>query len=83
MVNYKLKSLDFPQIYLFTRVWDCWLQGIIAERELVARGTSEPDAVGLGSRGVGGLRELAAAGVRKHGPTPGRVDRTFFIIPHK
>jgi hypothetical protein len=32
------------RIYLVTGVWDHWLQGIIAERELVAHGTSEPDA---------------------------------------
>jgi hypothetical protein len=27
-------------------VWDHWLQGITAERELVAPGTREPDAAG-------------------------------------
>lgn len=31
---------------MVTSVWDCWLQGIVEERELVAHGTIEPDAVG-------------------------------------
>ena len=61
------------QIYFVTGVWDCQLQGIIAETELVAHGTSEPDAVGASSR------ELAVvAGMQECGLALGRVGGFIF-----
>lgn len=41
---------------MITGVWDCRLQGIIAERELVAHGTRHPVTAGTNSR------ELVAGG---------------------
>jgi hypothetical protein len=61
--------------HLVTGIWDHQLQGIIAERELVAPGTSEPDAAGAS------WRELPVlAGARECGSAPQRVGGFIFLI---
>lgn len=60
---------------MVTGVWDCKLQEILAERELVAHGTREPDALGTSRR------ELA--GRQKHGSEyHGELVGSSFNISH-
>ena len=46
---------------MVTGVRNCWLQGIIAERELVALGTREPDAARASRSMVWSHSELAGS----------------------